>query len=248
MSSNPYQSPQMSSYAALPDVVSHQTSDVRLQFIRRVYVHLGLAILALMAIELVIFTFFAEQLGAIVVPLMTGWTPLLFFGAFFFVTSAADRWARTSTDKSMQYLAFFVYVIAEAIFLVPLLWMANSFFPGAIQTAGIVTGAIFTGLTVSVFVTRVDFSFLRTYLVIGSFAALGMILAGFFIPQIGSMMGGVVFPGIMIMLACGYILYDTSRIMQHYHTEQYVAASLALFASVVLLFWYVLRLIMAARR
>ena len=48
----------------------------------------------------------------------------------------------------------------------------------------------------------------------------------------------------MIALACGYILYDTSNVLHHYHTSQYVAASLALFASVVLLFWYVLRIML----
>ena len=49
----------------------------------------------------------------------------------------------------------------------------------------------------------------------------------------------------MIGFACGYILYDTSNILHHYRTDQHVAASLALFASVALLFWYVLRLLMA---
>jgi FtsH-binding integral membrane protein len=43
---------------------------------------------------------------------------------------------------------------------------------------------------------------------------------------------------------CCYILYDTSNILHHYHTSQYVAASLALFADVVLLFWYILNLLM----
>ncbi len=36
----------------------------------------------------------------------------------------------------------------------------------------------------------------------------------------------------MVVFASGYILYDTSNVLHHYRTEQYVAASLALFASV----------------
>jgi FtsH-binding integral membrane protein len=51
----------------------------------------------------------------------------------------------------------------------------------------------------------------------------------------------------LIVLACGYILYDTSNVLHHYRIGQHVAASLALFASVALLFWYVLRLVMAAQ-
>jgi FtsH-binding integral membrane protein len=33
--------------------------------------------------------------------------------------------------------------------------------------------------------------------------------------------------------------------MLHYRTDQYVAASLALFASVMLLFWYILQIVMS---
>ena len=40
------------------------------------------------------------------------------------------------------------------------------------------------------------------------------------------------------------ILYDTSKIINHYSTDLYVAASLDLFASVALMFWYVLRIFM----
>jgi hypothetical protein len=48
-----------------------------------------------------------------------------------------------------------------------------------------------------------------------------------------------------VLVACGWILYDTSNVLHHYRTDQHVAASLALFASVALLFWYVLRIVMA---
>lgn len=50
---------------------------------------------------------------------------------------------------------------------------------------------------------------------------------------------------IMVAFAAGCILYNTSNIIHHYETEQYVAASLGLFASVALRFWYVLRIFMS---
>jgi FtsH-binding integral membrane protein len=56
---------------------------------------------------------------------------------------------------------------------------------------------------------------------------------------------GVWFSALMVVMACGYILYYTSNIMHQYRTDQYVAAALALFASVALLFWYVLRILMS---
>ena len=75
----------------------------------------------------------------------------------------------------------------------------------------------------------------------GGFAALGLIACGIiFNFELGAM-----FTYAMIAFACAYILYDTSNVMLHYRTSQYVAASLALFASVALLFWYVLRLFMS---
>jgi FtsH-binding integral membrane protein len=49
----------------------------------------------------------------------------------------------------------------------------------------------------------------------------------------------------MIAYAAGAILYNTSNVLHHYRPDQHVAASLALFASVALLFWYVLQLVIA---
>jgi FtsH-binding integral membrane protein len=42
--------------------------------------------------------------------------------------------------------------------------------------------------------------------------------------------------------------YDTSKIIHSYNPEQHVAAALELFASVALLFWHILRILMRARR
>ena len=44
------------------------------------------------------------------------------------------------------------------------------------------------------------------------------------------------------------ILYDTSKIIHSYNPDQHVAAALELFASVALPFWYILRILMRARR
>ena len=59
---------------------------------------------------------------------------------------------------------------------------------------------------------------------------------------------GLLFSIAMVGLASAAILYDTSKILHHYSTDQHVAASLELFASVALLFWYVLRILMRLSR
>ncbi len=58
---------------------------------------------------------------------------------------------------------------------------------------------------------------------------------------------GIVFSVAMVVLAAGYILYQTSQVLAHYNTESYVAAALALFSSVALMFWYVIRIFLRAR-
>jgi FtsH-binding integral membrane protein len=59
---------------------------------------------------------------------------------------------------------------------------------------------------------------------------------------------GLWFSLAMIVLAAGAILYNTSNVLLHYRLDQHVAASLSLFASVALLFWYVLLALMQSRR
>jgi FtsH-binding integral membrane protein len=56
---------------------------------------------------------------------------------------------------------------------------------------------------------------------------------------------GTWFSVAMIGFAGAAVLYDTSNIMHHYPEDKYVAASMALFASIALMFWYVLRLFMS---
>ena len=143
----------------------------------------------------------------------------------------------------MQYMGLGLYVLAEAIILVPLLYVASTFMgPDVIWSAVLVTAVVAGGLTLTVMVTKVDFSFLRWALVAGGFIALALIGVSIFM---GGVTLGIWFSVGMVVLASGMILYTTSNILHHYNTEQYVAASLALFASVALLFWYVLQLFMA---
>lgn len=89
--------------------------------------------------------------------------------------------------------------------------------------------------------TRKNFSFLGPFLGIAGFGALGFIVCSI----VFGFSLGILFTAGMIVFACAYILYDTSKVMHEYRVDQHVAASLALFASVMLLFWYVLQLVMS---
>ncbi|MFM8272424.1 MAG: Bax inhibitor-1 family protein, partial [Gemmata sp.] len=110
--------------------------------------------------------------------------------------------------------------------------------------AGIVTLAAFGGLTVAVFVSGKDFSFLGPVLWVAAFLSLGVVIASL----IGGFSLGLGFSALMVAMACGFIIYDTSNVIHHYSTDQHVSAALQLFASVALLFWYVLRIFMSVGR
>ena len=146
-------------------------------------------------------------------------------------------------SKPAQYAALAGFVVAEASIFVPLLFVANYKAPGVIASAAVVTFFGFAGLTLIVFMTRKDFSFLRGVLWWGGIVALVLIVAG----AIFGFQLGTYFSVAMVALAGGAILYDTSNVLHHYPEDRYVAAALELFPSVALMLWYVLRLFMSRR-
>ncbi|NNC99088.1 MAG: permease, partial [Gammaproteobacteria bacterium] len=106
--------------------------------------------------------------------------------------------------------------------------------------AALITGALVGGLTLVVFTTRKDFSFIGPALAIGGVVALGIIIGSI---AFGFNLG-LFFSAAMIIFAAGSVLYTTSNILHVYREDQHVAASLALFASVALMFWYVVQFLM----
>lgn len=157
-------------------------------------------------------------------------------GAFIGISFLSDRWARSSTSQALQYAGLGLYVLVETIIFIPLLYIAVEFAPNIIPQAGLMTLALFGGLSLIAFTSNTDFSFLRGFLTISGFVALGVIVASL----IFSFDLGIWFSGAMILFAGAAILYDTSNVLRHYNTDQHVAASLSLFASLALLFWYIL--------
>ena len=223
-------------------LAAQAAADERSQFITKTYMHLAGAVGLFAFLEAVLLhTPGIENLVGLMIGSRIGWVVVL--GLFMLVSYVAENWARSAVDSSTQYLGLALYVFAEAVLFVPLLYVAQVVDPRLISSAAIATAATFSALTAVVFVTRKDFSFLRSILLFGGLAALGLIVVAIafdfaLVP---------IFTYAMIALACGYILYDTSNILHHYRIGQHVAAALALFASVALLFWYILQLFLSRR-
>jgi len=209
-------------------------------FVVRVYQHLLGAVAAFIGIEALFFsTGIAKGIYDFVAGSGAAW--LLIFGAFMVGQWIVASAAQDLLNPGKQYAALFGMAALEALIFAPFLYQVFNQQGGTttVAAAALLTIVGFGGLSVVAFVTRKDLSFIRPMMMFGGIAALvlilGAVLFGFEL--------GVWFSVAMIALAGGSILYQTQTIIRRYPVDAHVAASLALFSSVMMLFWYVLRLL-----
>jgi FtsH-binding integral membrane protein len=225
-------------------VVAQGQPQERAEFIRKTYTHLAGAVGAFILVETMLIQ---SGIAAAITQALSGnryaWLGIL---AGFSLLGWLSRGLAAKADSvSLQYSGLGLYVVMEAFLFAPMIYIASTFYdPTIIPTAGILTTLMFAGLTLVVFTTGKDFSFLGSALKIAGCVALGLVICS----VIFGFTLGLVFSVAMVAFAMAAILYDTSKIMHHYSPNQYVAASLELFASVALLFWYVLRILMELNR
>jgi FtsH-binding integral membrane protein len=235
----------------------------RVAFLRKTYGLLGISLIGFAGITAYLLKYMTQTSLKFSSWALTGrWSWMMVIGLFMLVGYVAERLARSETSRGLQYLGLGVFVFAEAMLLQPMLWILigkfgnlhNNDFTGEGLLSGqaaailgqavVITLAIFLGLTLTVFVTKKDFSFLRGALTIASFAVLGVGLAS----MLFGFSLGALFSGVVILLMAGYILQQTSLVMRDFPPTAHVAAALMLFSTIATLFWYVLRLLMALNR
>lgn len=223
--------------------VAEAPIETRTEFVRKTYSHLAGAIAVFALLEAVLIqagfgTAFLQMLD------QSKYSWLLVMAAFMGISAVANNMANSGASKATQYAGLAIYTLAWAVIFLPIMTVAMlTVGPAVIGQAAVVTGALVLGLTAIAFTTKKDFTFLGGVLKIGSFVALGLIAASI-------IMGfslGIWFCAAMVVFAAGSVLYNTSAIMYRYAPGQHVAAALSLFASVALLFWYILRIFMSRR-
>ena len=221
-------------------IVANATETDRADFIKRTYLHLGGAIATFALLESLLIK---SGVAASFMSLLSGskWSWLIVLAVFMGVSMLANSWAHNGLSREKQYLGLGLYTIAEAVIFMPLIYMALARADDVLLHASVITVALVAGLTFTAFSTKINFSFMGRFLMIGGFVAMGVIVAAI----IFGFSLGLWFSGAMILFAAASVLYSTSNIIHEYHTDQHVAASLSLFASVGLLFWYVLQFMMA---
>jgi FtsH-binding integral membrane protein len=211
------------------------------EFIVRVYQHLLVAIGAFIAFEALLINLgVAEAMWDFIASASYAW--LLLLGGFMVVNWMATTAAHDVLEPSRQYAGLFGMAAAQALIFAPFL---HYFFEvqqdgtSTVVAAAIITVVGFAGLTAVALVTRRDLSVLRPMLLWGGVCALVLILAA----VVFGLELGIWFSVAMIALAGASILYQTQTIMRRYPAEAHVGAAVQLFASVMMLFWYVLRLL-----
>lgn len=240
----------------------------RVAFLRKTYAHLGMSLVAFAAITAALFKFAPQltwKMSTLFGSSMFGMLGLVLVLVFLMV--GAERLAASGTSRGMQYVGLGLGILLQVFMLLPLIWILmfkfSSFTPeqvymirsgqmvaalnGAalsiLMQAVVITLAIFIGLTLVVFITKKDFSFLRGALVICSFAAIGLVLASILF---GFSMGAL-FSAFIVLLMAGYILYETSVILTRFPPTMHVLAALVLFTTIATLFRAILNILISLR-
>ncbi len=221
--------------------VSRVSVDRRSAFITKTYNHLLASIVAFTLISVYFYqSGISHKILNFISQFGYGW--MVLFGGFIAASWIATHLAHSSQSKVTQYSSLIGFIIAEAIIFAPMLLIASAMAGDIIQSAAVVTLVGFGILTAIVFFTRKDFSFMRGMLMWGGGLALLAIVAS----MIFGFHLGTWFSVAMVGLAGAAILYDTSNVLHHYPEDRYVGAALQLFASVAMMFWYILRIFMSS--
>jgi FtsH-binding integral membrane protein len=224
----------------VPGAISQADTPTRNSFYRKTFWHLAASLAIFAGLCALLITtpagliisslFFGSQIGIFL-------TLAVFIGA----SVMAQRWAYGSTSLGMQYLGLGLYILIQTVIFAPLLtWAEMASGVGIIGYAGIMTLVLSGGLIFLSAFNNVDFTFLNGFLFVAFVAAAGLALSA-------ALFGfnlGMWFSVALVVFASLAILRDVSAIKYHFRENQYVAASLSLFTSIALLFYYILRFLL----
>ncbi|MBT8496174.1 MAG: Bax inhibitor-1 family protein [Deltaproteobacteria bacterium] len=234
----------------IPGAVATQGQNVRVEFLKKTYLHLAGAIFFFAAVcYALMHSEFGKQYFVWAISDQMHW--LLVLGLFMASGWLANKFAYSGASQGLQYVGLAIEAIGFAFVTLPLLFIAqivalqNGMEANElISQAAVITLVLFGGLTATVFITKKDFTGMGKTLMLLSWVAMGTIVAGILF----GFSLGLWFSAALLALAGGYVLYYTSAIMRDFPPTYYVAAAMALFSSIALMFFYVLRILIALQR
>lgn len=215
-------------------VLTHYPMNVRHGFLRRVYTLLSLQLFVTTAVCAAAMYVPSVTRAITASPDVAVYASFGGLGCIVALYCAASRFP-------WNLLLLFGFTMCESYSLAHVCAQYSAHGAGVtILAAFAVTVGLFVGLSVYAHVTRVDFHWLSTSLMVGVVALLAMSLVNAFTPLplahtlIAS--GGVT-------LFCGYVLYDTSEMLTRFTPDDAVIAVVSLYLDVVNLFVCLLSLL-----
>ncbi len=209
------------------DIVANCATDVRADFVRKVYSLFFLSLLVTVGV------------GALAVPytqvIMSMWFVVIIAEiACLFGLMAAQR------VSGLNVALLYLFSAIQGLILGPLLALYEARFPGLPAEAGWVTLAVFGGLTGYVFATKKDFSFLGGILWVGIIALMAAGIVSIFVHAAWL---SIAYSVVGVLIFSGYVLYDTSQIMNRLSPQDAVVGAAMLYLDFVNLFLFILRLL-----
>ena len=190
--------------------------------------------------------FIVAGLGAVTAPFLfrplAALTGRFFFYILIFGQFGALMWAQAvCRRRSQNRVAFGVYTyLSGAIAGLFSLAIAAQAGIGVVLTAFGMTVGAFLALTLTAFITRRDFSFLWSFVLVGLVIAIIGSLVGFFVhlPMLSLLVS------VIVVLACSAkILWDTSAMLRTSDFGNAAGFALSLFVSLYLIFIHLLNLL-----
>ena len=202
-------------------------------YLRKTYFHLLGAVAVFVALQVFLFQ---SGIALALAPVMTGnW--LVVIGGFMVLGFVTSYFTGRNSTPSMQYVEMGITILLQAVIFIPLLVYAVIFTDvSVLSSAATITLVIFGVMTAVVVYSGKSFTFLGPFLAVLGIAALLAIVGS----VLFSVTLGFYFSLAMVVFAAAVVLYETSKVIHTYGPGQHVAAATGLFASVALLFYYVL--------
>src|SRR5690606_34108676 len=150
-------------------------------------------------------------------------------------------WVHKAADSAQGLIAVFAFTGCLGASLGPMLsyYLSLSNGPSLVMQALGGTGLVFFTLSGYALTTRKDFSFMRGFLVTGLVVAVVAMLLNIFL-QIPAL--SLALSAVIIMIMSGFILFDTSRIINGGETN-YIRATVGLYLSIYNIFVHLLHLL-----
>jgi FtsH-binding integral membrane protein len=153
-----------------------------------------------------------------------------------------------SMVKGLNLVCFYLFAVLWGFFTLPLtIYAINIAGVAVVYQAAFLTCMVFGGLTAYVLISGHDFGFLGASLTIGTFLLIGVVVCA----MVASMLGvdvkvvSLAASCFAVVLFSGYVLYDTSEIMNRYAADMVVPAALALMVDFIILFRNILYLLVS---